>query len=358
MIYFTCGPSQLYPTVPKYIMHALNEDILSISHRSVQFQEIYRSAQNGLRKLLNIPKNHKIFFLSSSLESMERIIENCVKEYSFHFINGAFSKKFYEIVLKLKKHPEKYEVSEGDGYDPNKIKIPKRTELICITHNETSTGVSIPLQSINRLKDDYPKKLIVVDIVSSAPYPKIEFKKIDMAFFSVQKGFGLPAGLGILIVNERAIEKAKYLEKKGVNVGSYHSFSSLLTKDEIFQTPETPNVLAIYLLDKVVRDMLKKGINQIRKETDIKAKLVYDFFDRYPKYKPFVKEPQFRSKTTIVIDVKSETKKIIEKTKNAGFIISSGYGQFKQNHIRIANFAAHSLSDIQKLLSFFSLTKQ
>ena len=36
---------------------------------------------------------------------MERIIENCAIKHTFHFINGAFSRKFYEMTKELKKDP-------------------------------------------------------------------------------------------------------------------------------------------------------------------------------------------------------------------------------------------------------------
>jgi len=351
-IFFTCGPSQLYPTVEKHIQKALNNNIPSLSHRSVKFQEIYKSTQDKLRKFLRIPKGHHIFFLASSLESMERIIENCVDKHSFHFVNGAFSRKFYQFAKMLKKDLLKYEAADGKGFDVNKIKIPKNSELICVTHNETSTGVSIPLQYINKLKSD-SSRLIAVDIVSSVPYVKIDFSKVDITFFSVQKGFGLPAGMGVLLVNERAINKANFLAKKGNNIGSYHSFLSFLDKDKIFQTPETPNVLSIYLLGKVLDDMLEKGIDTIRKEIEEKAKLVYGFFDNHSRYIPFVIDKNFRSKTTIVIDVKGKAKEIVKKLTKIGFIVSSGYGQFKASHIRIANFPAHTIGNCKRLLSNF-----
>lgn len=360
-IYFTCGPTQLYPTVQKHIYEALVQDIPSISHRGTKFQEIFQKTVVNLKRLLAIPKQHHIFFLSSSLESMERVIENCVEKNCFHFVNGSFSKKFYQMAIDLKKRPEKMEVREGEGFDSSSLshsgkrgtslsRISKKTELIAITQNETSTGVSIPVQDISTLRQAYPEILIVVDIVSSAPYVELDFSKIDLAFFSVQKGFGLPAGMGVLVVNERAMDKARFLEKKGVNTGSYHSFPSLSKKAENYQTPETPNMLGMYLLQRVTEDLLKKGIKTIRKETDKKAKLVYDFFDQHPRYSPFVKNKKFRSKTTIDIDVKGDTKKLLPKLAKKGFIVSSGYGNFKAQHIRIANFPAHTMIQMKNFL--------
>ena len=234
------------------------------------------------------------------------------------------------------------------------MKIPKDTELICLTHNETSTGVSIPLQYINKLKQNR-NLLIALDVVSSAPYIKLDFSTVDLAFFSVQKGFGLPAGLSVLIISNQAIAKSELLRKKGLSSIGHHNFFSLLEKEKICQTPETPNVLEIYLLGKVCSDMLRKGMGNIRNDTEKKADMIYDFFDNHPNYKPFVKNPVYRSKTTLAIDVIGKSVKILKKLKSKNIIISSGYGIFKDSQIRIANFPTHTVNQIQKLLLTFPL---
>jgi len=345
-IFFTVGPSQLYPTVVGHIKKALKKNIPSISHRGDQFMKIYEETCQSLKRLLAIPKNYHIFFLGSSLESMERILQNCADKHSFHFIDGAFSQKLYQFSEKLGLKPEKVEIIPEVGFDFAKVKIPKKTELICLTHNETSSGMVIPVKEIYRLRKKYPKKLIAVDIVSSAPYLHLDFSKVDAAFFSGQKGFGLPAGLGVLIVSDRAVKKAK-------NVGTYHNFASLLKYELKNQSPETPNVLTIYLLGEVTKDMLKKGIAKIRKETEEKAKLIYDFFDKNKENKPFIQEKRFRSSTTIVINIKNGSKKVLKKLKTHGIVVGSGYGENKEKQIRIANFPSHSKQAVQKLLKFF-----
>ena len=120
------------------------------------------------------------------------------------------------------------------------------------------------------------------------PYPDFDYSKVDSVFFSVQKGFGLPAGLGVWMVNQRCIDKANQLLSKGLSIGSFHSLPSLHSHALKNQTPETPNVLGIYLLGKVVQDFLLKGINTIRKETEYKAALLYQTLESHPLIKPFV----------------------------------------------------------------------
>jgi phosphoserine aminotransferase len=348
-IFFTVGPSQLYPTVPNHIKKGLEDDIPSLSHRSQKFMDIYKSASDNLRKLLNIPPSHHIFFLGSALEGMERTILNTVCKKSLHFVNGSFSREFYQIAVDLKKNPERIDAPNGEGYSFESIKVPKDTELFCIVQNETSTGVSIPMEYIYTLKKNYPSVLIAIDVVSSIPYTTIDFSLIDIAIFSVQKGFGLPAGLGVLIVNERALEKADWIVSKGMSIGSYHSFQKLLEFEQKYQTRETPNIQNIYLLSKVTKDMLKVGIDKIRKDTEIKAALLYDYFEEHKTFGPYVNDP-YRSKTTLVIDVNGQSDSLVKKLSEKGFIIAKGYGKRKDRHIRIGNFPAHTLSQVKSLL--------
>lgn len=349
-MYFTVGPSQLYPTAQKHIRRALKDEIYSLSHRSSQFSDINRKTQASLRRLLAIPTSHHLFFTSCALEGMERTIANTVEKKSFHFVNGSFSREFWQIAIDLGKQSMRFDVPNGEGFDFSQVKISQDVELICLVQNETSTGVAQPMESIYALKKRYPQTLLAIDMVSSAPFTDIDFSLIDIAFFSVQKGFGMPAGLGVLIVNDRALEKAAWLTKKGISLGSYHSFPKFDEFAKKFQTRETPNVGAIYLLGKVSEDMLARGIATIRQQTEKKAEMIYDFFDAHERYNPVVSQP-FRSKTTMVIDVNGESAKIQEYLAEKGVIVSSGYGKRKEWHIRIGNFPAHSGADMKRLIT-------
>lgn len=351
--YFTVGPSQLYPTTKKHLKYGIAHDIPSVNHRSEEFIELYSHTHKMLRELLDIPSTHHILFLSSAHESMERILRSTVDKYSFHFVTGAFSKIFYNYALDYGKLPEKAEDMEGKGFDMQTIDIPKRTELICITQNETSTGIAIPMEEIYTLKKRFPSMLIAMDIVSSAPYVAVDFSKIDMTFFSVQKGFGLPAGLAVLIVNDAALKKAGLIAEKKSSKGGHHGIVTLHKDSLKKQTTETPNVFNIYLLGKVAEDMIKKGLGKIRQETEKKADIIYKFFDNHSRYKAKISKP-YRSKTTIVIDVDGETKKVMDKLEKNGIIVGKGYGDKKDDEIRIANFPSHTISQVKKIISILS----
>lgn len=167
----------------------------------------------------------------------------------------------------------------------------------------------------------------------------------------MQKGFGLPAGFGVLIVSPLAIEKSKYLFKKNINIGSYHNFLSLFEKSKQYQTPETPNILNMFLLERVIEDMLRIGIDKIRKETDLKANLIYQFLEKSKFLSSFVEKKANQSKTVIVAQSLISNIKLIKYLKNEGLVVAKGYGNLKEKTIRIANFPAHSILKVKKLLN-------
>ena len=353
-IYFTPGPSQLYFTAHEHVRSAIREDIPSISHRSSSFQKIYEETVENIKTLLGLPADYTILFTSSATEVWERIIMNLVAVESFHLVNGAFSSRFHQIAVELGRNALSADAEEGAVVELEQLLIPESTELIALTHNETSTGASQPVEDIYRMRQSFPNQLLALDVVSSAPVANIDYSQVDTAYFSVQKCFGLPAGLGVWIVNERCIEKNAKLIEFGQVTGSYHSLQSLLEKARKNQTPETPNVLGIYLLGKVAGDMLEKGLAQIRRESAYKSALIYHTFESNPLLEAFVSEPAFRSSTTTVARVDGGSEKLIAHLNARGMVTWTGYGKFKSEHIRIANFPTHSKEQIELLSDYLS----
>lgn len=355
-IFFTPGPAQLYPTFEHHLKTALTEQIGSISHRSKAFKSIYQFTSEQLKNLLGIPANFAILFTGSATEIWERVLQSCVEVESFHLVNGSFSKRFYETSLELGKKATKVEVPFGEGFDESVV-VPPTAELVCLTHNETSSGVSMPVEAMQALKKAYPDKIFAVDMVSSAPYPAIDYSIIDSAFFSVQKGFGMPSGLGIWIVNERCLQKSIYIKNKGQVIGTYHSLPSLWNKWQSYETPATPNVLGIYLLGKIAEDMNKKGIAAIRQETDKKASLLYQFLLKENVAHAFVQNPAHRSQTVVVANTIGSSADLIQKMSNLGLVVGSGYGSYKEKQVRIANFPATTQEQIELLINEMRKTK-
>ncbi|GAA4819799.1 aminotransferase class V-fold PLP-dependent enzyme [Algivirga pacifica] len=343
--YLTPGPSELYFTAAEHMQYALRNDLGSISHRSKQFQEIFQFTTAQLRQLLNIPSSYHIVFTGSATEVWQLLLANCTEQSTYHFVNGSFSSRFYEFAKELNRNAQKLEVPFGEGFDISEANIPAETEMICVTQNETSAGTCMPVEDINTLRKEHPEALLVVDAVSAVPYAPIDFEQIDSLFFSVQKGMGLPAGLGVWIFNDRCVARFKALKEKGQVVPPYHAMDTMLKNAEKHMTQATPNVIGIYTLGKVAEDMNRRTVEVIRQETVFKAATIYGLLERHTKFKPFVREEKHRSQTVIVADIIDEdytAATVIEKLEAHGIVVGKGYGEFKDKQIRIANFPTHS----------------
>lgn len=348
-INFTPGPSQLFYTAADHAKAAFKDGIPSLSHRSKAFETIFQKATDGLKELLGIPSDYYIFFTGSATEIWEKSIQNLVEHSSLHFVNGAFSKRYFEIAKQLGKSSEKIEVELGHNFSSITLSEYK-TELIALTQNETSTGVALTNEFIKQVRATNPKALIVIDAVSSLPYPVIDYSIVDSVFFSVQKGFGMPAGLGVWMVNPKCIEKADQLLTKGLSIGSYHNIPTLLLNAKKNQTSETPNVLGIYLLSCIVEDFLRIGIKKLRQDTDYKAAILYQALASHSLMKAFVTETSAQSKTVIVAECGESISKINEYLNSHGFFPGDGYGEKKKSQLRFANFPAHSKEQYEQLV--------
>lgn len=348
-LFFTPGPSELYFTVDHHIKEALKSGVTSISHRSKDFIKISQEANENLRELLQLPDDYAILFTSSATEVWEKLSDSLINDSSLHIVNGAFSKKFYDVANNLGKHPDILESAWGDL--PELPTEPKANySLIAATHNETSTGVTTPLSSIYELKETFPDATLAVDAVSSLPVVNFDYKKVDTVYASVQKAFGLPAGLGLWLINGRTQELARENYAADKVRKSSHNIVSLLDQASKYQTPSTPNVLNIYLLAKVAEDLITRGIQQIRNDGIYKSAILYNLLDNHPVLQPFVKKKEIRSETVIVIDSGDHSKRLIDYLASRKMIVGGGYGKMKENQVRIANFPTHSKEQFELLV--------
>ncbi len=350
--YFTAGPAELYPRFEEFLQEAVDQQLGSISHRSGQFKKICQHTDEQLRTLLQIPAEHAIMYTGTASEIWERILLNCSELETFHLVNGSFSKKFWQYAEDLGRHAHIFKKEAGQGFSYGEIEVPEYAEVICTTQNETSSGVQMREADIHKLKRSHSGKLIAVDMVSSAPIPELDFSVVDTAFFSVQKSFGMPAGLGVWIANEACLASANDIAERQ-SIGAHHRLPEMWQQSREYQTPSTPNVLGIYILGRIAEDMNRTGIEQIRKTTDAKARRLYSYFEKKEGFSIGVENPEHRSRTVAVINTAKPSSEIIEALKAKNLVIGSGYGANKASQIRISNFIANSEEQIETLLAAF-----
>lgn len=348
MISFYPGPSRVYDEIPAYVKDAFKKGILSINHRSDEFMEISERTITLLKEKLKIPADYTIFYTSSATECWEIVAQSLLNKKSYHIHNGSFGSKWYEYTKRIHGSAKSYPFSAEELINVNKMKFGEEG-TICITQNETSNGTQVTNEVIKQIKDNNPASLVAIDATSSMAGIKLDFEAADIWLASVQKCFGLPAGLGLLICSPKAIERAGTLNER-------NHYNSLVFMDEMmmkWQTPFTPNVLGIYLLMRTMEEV--DPIGKVHKKIASRYNDWSDFLSERLNISHLIKNKDAQSLTVIPVTGEEElVKKIKSRAKKKGILLGEGYGEFKSTTFRIANFPAIKKSEIKKLREFLS----
>jgi len=348
MITFYPGPSKVYTEVPDYVQDAYNTGVLSINHRSPEFMEIFQRVTQLIKVKLDIPEDYIVVFNSSATECWEIICQSLVKEKSFHIYNGAFGAKWFRYAKSLVRATDSLKFNPEELPDIDELPV-DNADLIALTHNETSNGTALTADWMQELRTYFPDTLISVDATSSMAGVELPWKTADVWFASVQKCFGLPAGMAVMVLSPRAI---KQVQKIG-NREYYNSLLNIYEQSQRYQTTHTPNVLGIYLLMRVLED--REPISTVS------ARIV----ERYDGWintllnlryvKSYINNFQVRSKTVVPFQAdKRVIDQIRQQAKAHGITLGNGYGELKETTLRIANFPAIADPEIHQLKEFFA----
>lgn len=347
MVTFFPGPSQVYPQIRYYLQDAWDEGILTISHRSEKFNQLSEKTLQLVRQKLAVPEGYKIMYTSSATESWEIIAQSFTRKQSVHFHSGSFGEKWFQYAQSLHSASREVRISLNEGLLIDSMNVKAEDELICLTQNETSNATQIDFETLAAIRGAYPHKLIALDCTSSMAGINLPFVLGDIWFASVQKCFGLPAGLGLLIVSPQAIEKALEINERS----HYNSALTILDHIDNFQTSCTPNVLGIYLLNRVLQQV--DPIEDV--DLMIRNRMTrYESLVKGGKFNFLVSNESVRSSTVLAIEGSPEdVDEIKAEAKNLGILLGSGYGKWKKTTFRIANFPAYSEAQVNQLRQFF-----
>ncbi len=333
---FSVGPSTLHPLVGEWMQDFFQKGWGALNHRSIPFMKMYERVVANLKVLLELDSDFMVFISDSGSTIMERQLLGLVHAQSFHFVMGSFGQKQKNFAQRLGLDAQSAEVASGESFDQVSSTIYPSTELICATHCETSTGVQLSNAWITALRRQYPDTPISLDMVSSAPFVDLDLNDIDSFYFSCQKCFGLPAGIGIWCITEDLAHHGA----NDINAGAHQRLSEYISNYERAQTVSTPNVLGVFLLDCVLQDYLVVGRQNIRARLGQRKTQLIDAIERSPFVKNHVKNIKDQSDAIFVADVIEPSNELYKILSEYKLIVSEGYGQNPNPQIRIGNFVA------------------
>ncbi len=320
-----------------------------IGHRDKLYSDLHGEVVGKLKKFLHTD-GHIYLSTSSSSGMMEGAIRNVVHKKVLMTDCGAFSKRWAEIATLNGKEIGVIQVEMGKATTPELVDeyLAKGDfEAVCITHNETSTGVMNPIREIGALvKEKYPDVLVMVDAVSSMAGTDIPVDEwnLDVVLAGTQKAFALPPGLCVVTVSERALEKSKSVENRGF----YFNFEELEKKAVKDQTPATPAISLINALNVQMDRIFNEGLeNRFKRHLDM-AEHVRSWAR---KHFALYSDENYLSPTvtnvhnTLEIDVVDLNAELAKR----GAMLSNGYGELKGKCFRIAHMGDLQLADVKWL---------
>ncbi len=337
----------------------VKEDVLEkmstqqIGHRSKEASDLQRSISEKLQQLF-YTKNTILLSTSSGSGLMEGSIRSVTRKRAAVFSVGAFGDRWFKMAKSNGVPADKISSKLGEPTTLDMVDEALSTgkyDVITITHNETSVGLMNPIEEISKLlKAKYPDVLLLVDSVSSMGGTKIETDElgIDVNITSTQKCLGLPAGMAICSVSDRAIEAGRQVENRGLYFDIVALYDYLIKKD--YQYPSTPSIPHMYALDYQLEKILDEGLeNRYNRHLEM-AKYVRNWGKKY--FELFVKDEKYLSNTlTTIKNTRSiDLSKLNKELGNRGFMISNGYGDLKDLTFRISHMADYTLEEVKELI--------
>jgi aspartate aminotransferase-like enzyme len=149
----------------------------------------------------------------------------------------------------------------GQPYDMAKVEaeIRKGPKAVLLTHNETSAGITNPLERIAKLAHEHGA-LVIADCITSIAGIDVPVERwgIDIAVTGSQKALGAPPGLAFVAVGPRAREAMKGVKPRTL----YLNLQKTLDKweKENYNYPTTPATHLYFAVLEGLRLLQEEGL--------------------------------------------------------------------------------------------------
>ena len=344
---FGCGPSKIRPEALAALATS-GTSILGTSHRQKPVKNVVKAVREGLHSLFNLPEGYEVILGNGGSTAFWDIATlNLIENRSQHLVFGEFSSKFATASKEAPFLGEPSVIKSEPGSHPTSV-AEAGIDLYAFTHNETSTGVSMPIIRPSNIGD----ALVVVDATSAAGGLMVDAKEFDTYYFAPQKSFASDGGLWIAIMSSAAIARVEKIKASGRWIPAFFDLSIAIENSRLDQTYNTPALTTFMLLADQIKWMNKNGgLTFAAGRSEKSSKILYSWAEKTSYTTPFVVDPSMRSKVvgTINFDDSIDATKIAAALRANGIVDTEPYRKLGKNQLRIGMFPAVEPSDVEAL---------
>jgi phosphoserine aminotransferase len=322
---------------------------LGTSHRQAPVRSLVQRVREGLTELFAAPDGYQVVLGNGGTTAFWEVAAfGLVRERSSHVCFGEFSSKFAQVTRAAPWLAEPAVIESQPGTHPQP-RAAAGVDTYALTHNETSTGVAMPIRRVPGAAED---ALVIVDATSGAGGLPVDVAQTDTYYFAPQKCFGSDGGLWIALMSPAALERAAEIGGSGRYIPEFLSLRVAIDNSAKQQTYNTPSVATLLMLTDQVDWMLAQGgLDWAVARTADSSSRLYTWAEKSPYATPFVADPAQRSQVVGTIDFAGtvDAATVAAALRANGIVDTEPYRKLGRNQLRIAMFPAIDPGDVEAL---------
>jgi phosphoserine aminotransferase len=344
---FGSGPSKIRA---EQLAALADSGVLGTSHRQAPVRSLVTRIRGGLADLFSLPNDYVVALGNGGTHAFwDAAAFGLVREKSQHLTFGEFSAKFAGVTARAPWLAGPTVIPAAPGSHPE-ARPEAGTDVYALTHNETSTGVAMP---VRRVRGADAGSLVLVDATSAAGGLPVDPAEFDAYYFSPQKNFGSEGGLWLALLSPAAVDRIGEIAASGRYVPEFLSLRIALENSVKDQTYNTPAIATLVLLAEQIDWMLRNGgLSWAGERSARSAEILYSWAQRSAFATPFVADPAQRSPVVGTVDLDGVSADEVAAVLRAnGIVDTESYRKLGRNQLRIAMFPSVDPDDVAALTS-------
>ena len=345
---FGCGPSKIRPAHLEALAGP-GAALMGTSHRQAPIKNLVGDVRAGLAELFRAPEGYEVILGNGgSTAFWDAAAFGLIEKRAQNLVFGEFGGKF----AKAAKAPwlEAPDVRDVPAGTRTVAEAVEGVDVYAWPHNETSTGVSAPVQRVHGDEG----ALTVIDATSAAGGIDFSAAEADLYYFAPQKNLGSDGGLWFALASPAAIERIERVAASGRYIPDFLSLKQAVDNSRLNQTLNTPAVATLFLLNEQLKWINGNGgLAWADSRTRESSQALYTWAEAASFATPFVADAADRSQVVVTIDFADAVDAVaVAKILRAnGVVDTEPYRKLGRNQLRIATFVSIDPEDVRKLIS-------